>query len=190
MKKGSVILIFLISILLISCAEKSECKCDKFGVDFNDERKEIGIVPLDETWELHKAIGESCESPNSCVWEKRTEKGFARKYLLFSRKGEPQLESDTYYMNYKDVLDADLSTPDYVTIDLTYDFDEKMFFFDSHGDLQGFPDYVQDPDQGNGEESILNSFMEVVDYLHYECGISLNDLPTINRNVLPLKRME
>ena len=50
LKRDSVFILFIISLLFVSC-ELKNCKEDiKFGIGFNNKRKEVGLISLSDNW--------------------------------------------------------------------------------------------------------------------------------------------
>lgn len=178
MKKKPVIL-FLISLVFISCVSKTDGFCRDYGVRYNDEREKVGLVNLNDSWGLealeHKVYGGYSE----CIWTKKDQKDYAQKNLVFNEKDELSFETDSYYMGYKD----DEGEP--VIIYLEYDYEDDLLFFYSTEDLIFFPVYAE------REEHPIHTddFLEIIDFLHFDKEISWSQLPKVDEALFPLERV-
>ena len=160
------------------------CDCTKYGVAFNDERKKKGLILLDPSWELEITDEVNYDGTCFCTWRKKEQMGYAEKYLTFDKKGQPEIETDTYFMDFID--STYLEDQAQMRVYLEYDFDDDLQFFYGDEGLYNIPVYDH---SALGEIPYTNSFIEIIDYLHFETGVPWSQLPVTEGIEFPLKRV-
>lgn len=160
---------FILCVLFTSC--NLNCNPEEYGLKFNRNRVRLGLVRIDRDWELKSSEG--C----MFIWVNKSAVVKHEKVLKIM-DGEPYYEEDRYYNGNYSIIDPDQSDLEAEYVSVMYFFKDEEWDVTPHGKV----DYI------NKYESNQSSDLCFYDYLHFDLGVSWNDLPTVDTTLFPMKK--